>query len=94
MQLDAHLRGHRGVTYPDLATAWDELHTATPPGWQVGRPYFHDETDWWEQYAWLPRGGGERGYEKDWIAVGRTEVECVHEMARCLVELGEGRWPR
>ena len=31
---------------------------------------------------------------REWIAVGATEVECVREMARCLVELGEGRWPK
>lgn len=79
-------------TDPALAAAWDELHAATPPGWQVGRPYFHDEGDHWEQYAWLPSGRARgTGPKKEWIAVGATEVECVREMTRCLVELGQGR---
>jgi len=31
---------------------------------------------------------------REWTAVGQTEVECVSEMAGCLVEIGEGRVPR
>lgn len=82
------------ATDPALAASWDQLHSALPPGWQVGRPMYHDERRTWEQYAWLPsgkvRGGKPR---KEWTAVGATEVECVKEMARCLAELGQGRWP-
>ena len=60
----------------------------------MGRPYRHDERGVWQQYAWLPalRAGGGRP-RKEWTAVGATEVECVREMARCLRQLGEGRWP-
>lgn len=78
----------------DLEEAWAELHAATPPGWRVGRPYRHEERGAWEQYAWLPssRAGG-AGPKRDWIAVGATEVACVREMTRCLLALGEGRWP-
>jgi hypothetical protein len=32
--------------------------------------------------------------ERQWTAVGRSELECVQEMARCLGELKAGRWPR
>jgi hypothetical protein len=75
----------------DLAAAWDAVHEATPPGWQVGRGYYHDERGVWEQCAWLPSGRARgSGPEKDWIAVGATEVECVREMACCLREL-DGR---
>lgn len=81
------------ATDPALATAWDQ--PALPKGWQVGRPYRHNSRSEWELYAWLPtlRAGGGRP-RKDWIATGDTEVECLREMARCLVELGDGRWPK
>jgi hypothetical protein len=83
------------ATDPALAAAWDELHAALPKGWQVGRPHLHDERRTWEQYAWLPTGAPRGGKpKKEWIAVGATEAGCVAEMARCLVELGQGRWPR
>ena len=82
------------MTDDDLAVAWDDLHAATPPGWQVGRPYFHDERGVWEQYAFIASGRARGGRpKKEWITVGATEVECVREMARCLRDLGEGRWP-
>ena len=75
--------------------AWDQVHAALPQGWQVGRPYWHDEVGSWEQYAFDPSEsiiGGKRS--REWIAVGPTEVACVREMARCLWEFREGRWPR
>lgn len=31
------------MTDPDPAKAWDELHAATPPGWSVGTPSYHDD---------------------------------------------------
>ena len=31
---------------------------------------------------------------REWTAVGPTELRCVQEMARCLGELREGRWPK
>ncbi len=70
---------------------------STPPtqGWQVGRPYCMTRPGRWEQYAFDPTerpSAGKRS--REWIAVGATEVACVREMARCLRELREGRWPR
>jgi hypothetical protein len=79
----------------EFEAAWDEVHAANTLGWQVGRPYLHDERDRWEQYAfdpWERPSGGMRS--REWIAVGTTEVGCLSEMARCLQELREGRWPR
>jgi hypothetical protein len=37
-----------------VGDAWEELHTATPPGWQVGRPTYRVEQQQWALYAWLP----------------------------------------
>jgi hypothetical protein len=34
-----------------------------------------------------------RARSREWAAVGPTEIRCVQEMARCLRELREGRWP-
>ncbi len=42
------------MTDPALVDAWDALHAATPKGWQVGRPYNHDERNVWEQNAFQP----------------------------------------
>jgi hypothetical protein len=83
------------VVTTSLDAAWRQLHAATPPGWVVGRPHFHDELDRWEQHAYdgseVPHDGKR---SREWTAVSPTEVEVVREMARCLRELGEGRWPR
>lgn len=66
-----------------------------PAGWEVGRPRLHDELNQWEQYAFDPSERPKVGKRsREWIAVGQTEVECVAEMARCLREIGEGRWPK
>ncbi len=78
-----------------LELAWRELRAAPPPGWVVGQPWFHDELDCWEQHAddatEAPRDG-ERS--REWTAISPIEVGVVLEMAKCLRELGEGRWPR
>jgi len=64
-------------------------------GWQVGRPHFHDERRCWEQYAFDPKERPRVGKRsREWTAIGPTEVACVREMADCLRELREGRWPR
>ena len=79
----------------DLDAAWDELHAALPTGWAVGWPSFHDEAGSWEQYGYDPSERPKVGKRsREWIAVGQTEVACVREMARCLRELHEGRFPR
>jgi len=35
------------VTDDTLEDAWADLHAATPRGWYVGRPSYHDERDEW-----------------------------------------------
>ncbi|MDQ3493426.1 MAG: hypothetical protein M3452_09240, partial [Chloroflexota bacterium] len=72
-----------------------DVHDATPPGWQVGRPYYHVERRQWVQYSFDPSERPVVGLRsREWTAVSATEVECVREMARCLREIGEGRAPR
>jgi hypothetical protein len=79
----------------ELESVWNEVHAANTMGWQVGRPSFHDEARRWEQYAFDPAERPKVGKRsREWIAVGPTEVACVREMARCLRELRDGRWPR
>lgn len=66
-------------------------------GWYVGRPTLHDEmaSHPWEQYAFdrteRPVVGAR---SREWTAVGRTEIECVREMARCLTEIAARRTPQ
>lgn len=78
----------------DLEDAWDQLHAALPPGWVVGRPSYHDERREWVMYGYDPRERPKVGKRsREWTAIASTEVGVVIEMARCLVELREGRWP-
>lgn len=72
-----------------------DLHAATPPGWYVGRPMYHDERGQWQMYAFDP---SERAVmslrSREWTAVAATEEGVVSEMARCLCEIGAGRLSR
>jgi hypothetical protein len=82
------------MTDADLELAWAAVHDATPEDWYVGRPYFDERHNRWEQYAFDASETpvvGKRS--REWTAVGPTELRCVQEMARCLAELRAGRWP-
>ncbi|MDP8905504.1 MAG: hypothetical protein M3N29_09390 [Chloroflexota bacterium] len=71
------------------------IHGATPAGWYVGRPSYHDERREWVMYAFDPAERAVVGKRKrEWMAVAQTEEGVVCEMARCLREIGEGRWPK
>jgi hypothetical protein len=82
----------------DLEIAWAELDAANTMGWSVGRPSLHDDVrgaEHWEQWAYDAREKPKVGKRsREWTAVGRTEVDCIRELARCLREIGDGRWPR
>jgi len=53
--------------------ASDELHAATPPGWYVGQPSYHDERREWLLYAFDPAERAEAGTRKrEWQAVARA----------------------
>jgi hypothetical protein len=81
----------------NLERAWAELDGANTMRWTISRPSMHDEVrgaEHWELYAFDPREKPRAGKRsREWTAVGRTEVECVREMARCLCETSEGRVP-
>jgi hypothetical protein len=82
----------------DLEAAWAELDAANATlGWTIGRPSLHDDVrgaEHWEQWAYDPRDKPRVGKRsREWTATGRTEVDCVREMARCLREIGAGRMP-
>ena len=78
----------------DLEAAWNDLHDVMPSGWVAGRPRLRDDSHVWEQAAYRPKERHDAGRRKDeWLATGPTEAECVAEVARCLREIREGRWP-
>jgi hypothetical protein len=78
----------------DLEAAWAAVHHATPSGWSVGRPSYHDERHEWVMYAFdsleRPRAGAR---SREWTAIGATEVACLREMARCLREIDADQVP-
>ena len=78
----------------DLEDAWADVHDAKPPGWFVGRPFYHERHHAWEQYAFDPAERARVGVRsREWTATAATEVEVVRELARCLREIREGRVP-
>ena len=78
----------------DLEDAWSELHDATPAGWHVGRPSYHDERREWIQYAFDPSERPRVGLRsREWTAAATSEVGVVREMARCLRIIGQGETP-
>lgn len=79
----------------DLQAAWDELHAALPPGWVAGRPWYREDLRTWEQYAYRPTERAIAGKRRDeWTATAASEAACVRELARCVLELRDARWPR
>jgi hypothetical protein len=65
-----------------LEAAWDALHAATPRGWYVGSPSYHDERNEWLMYAFDPAERAMDGIRKrEWTAIAQTEAGVVAEMA-------------
>jgi hypothetical protein len=78
-----------------LKAAWAAVHENTPEGWYVGRPGFEERYNQWSMYAFDPSETPIVGKQsRESTAVGPTDLACVREMARCLAELREGRWPK
>jgi hypothetical protein len=78
----------------DIEAPFGEVFDATPSGWSVGRPSYHDERREWLIYGFDQREHPQVGVRsREWTAVGATEVEVLREMARCLREIGAGRVP-
>ena len=73
----------------------DAVHDATPAGWHVGRPRYHDERREWVMYAYDPAERPMVGLRsREWTAVAATEEGVVLEMARCPREIAAGIAPR
>ncbi len=68
---------------------------ATGSGWYVGGPSYHDEPLEWVMYAFNPTERATAGLSSlEWTAIGRSEHQCVREIARCLRETSAGRVPK
>lgn len=79
----------------DREAAWDALNAATPPGWAVGRPSYHDERREWLLYAFDPTERPVVGLRsREWTAVAESEEALVREMARCLALIKGGKVPK
>jgi hypothetical protein len=77
-----------------IEDAGDELLAATPPGWYIGRPMFHDERNEWQMYAFDPAERPVMGHRKrEWTTVHPTEEGVIRSMAYCLREISAGRVP-
>lgn len=82
------------VTDTDILAAWNALHDATPPDWLVGRPAFDERRDEWSMYAWSRWRRRTAAGLNEWTVIAPTQERVLREMARCLVEVAEGRVPR
>lgn len=61
------------MTDEERHAAWHELHAATPPGWYVGRPMYHDERREWQIYAFDPSERPKVGLRsREWTTVHPT----------------------
>lgn len=78
-----------------LEAAWAELHDATAPGWHVGRPAFEKHCGDGTLYAYDMTERTKVGKRsREWTAQHPTQIGVLHEMARVLREIGEGRVPK
>jgi hypothetical protein len=80
----------------DLARAWDAIRAATPAGWFVSQPvYEQGRTPPWSQNAFDTTTRSMAGLQpREWTTLGMTEVDCLREMARGLLEITECRVPK
>jgi hypothetical protein len=79
----------------ELEAAWDALLAATPTGWYVGRPSYHDERDEWLLYAFDPSERAVVASEEPGVTA--VAVERGRRRARdgsVPAELGDGQVPR
>ncbi len=78
----------------DLENARAAVDETTPEGWYAGRAGHEERHNQWWRHAFDPSETpivGKRS--REWVTVGRTELECVRGVARRFGERREGRWP-
>ena len=79
LALDA---GYRSPMPDDLEAAWAAVHDATPTGWYVGQPSYHDDRHQWAMYAFDPSERPSVGTRsRDWTAIEREGSTRRPEMA-------------
>jgi hypothetical protein len=75
-------------------TARDVLQAAQKVGWYVGIPLYDLQRRLWQLYAYDTTEQETLGPRtRQRTAVGRSEEDCINEMARCLSEISEGQPP-
>ena len=68
--------------------ARDVVEAARRVGWYVGIPLYDLERRRWQQYAYDTTEKDHTGQRtRHWTADGRTEEECIADMARRLREI-------
>ena len=78
----------------DLPAAWQELYDVKPPEWYLDRPTQH-RNGTWTMYVIGPPDDTRRGrFGRKWAASGKSELECVREMAKALRAISEARVPK
>ena len=77
-----------------VESAWFAVHDARPEGWHVEEPVYDREQVAWRVRAHSHRARAFHGASTDLTAAADSEVGVLHEMARCLREIREGRVPR
>ena len=83
------------MTDHELHAAWAELHAANAElGWRIGLPAYYERREEWQLYAFDPTERPKVGHRsREWTAVAPTEARVVHEMVRCLKEIGQRGMP-
>jgi hypothetical protein len=67
----------------ELEEAWDALHAATPAGWYVRRPSYHDKQARMAAVRLLPGRAALRAAIRAATRSGPRRAGVVAEMARC-----------
>ena len=76
------------VRRPELDQAWRELNRIARGSWNTKSPMRRSSGDWVQYAFWT---NDEDGSSRPVEVIGSSDVDVLHEMARCLREIGEGR---
>jgi hypothetical protein len=76
-----------------LEQAWAAVYAVLPAEWSVSRPVHHHELGYWVAYCRDTRYRKQKATPPFVEAAGPTEERALRELARCIVEVMEGRVP-